>query len=545
MMITYLKNILLTIMMVWAAAFVTSCSDDDSLASRGLETVEMPISISIPAEGFVNPTDVGIGEEAATPALVDTRATRAPGDPGTYEQFHLPQYIYLFLCNKSTNGTKSVIYQKIEIPDNELTSAWEKTVWDNDDSIYKYKGNVSINLPLNRSKGKIYAAASYIPLHTSNVTSSSMAEDKSSNHLSFNCDRPSKFGDSNYPREYINESKTYTDAKYGTEDAVKNIIFSNITLRNNMQDVYSTPYNKTDANGDYYGTITDYASNVPNINIVLYHVATKVDVQWSINEDYQGTSDWAVPTVKSKSNPGDPLDSHPASTSGSTYLPAHTYWTKYECETMVNRKGETNKLFFSLVELRDLPKYGCFLFRPLETGYDSSNKVHGYLGTYKLRLIGSETTPQHNVTDENGVQHTVTVPGHDKSDPPTGAYVTSGGYNTYYYHLDESNYGKKYYGREVRYVIPKVYTLTSDAVAMSNNHIKMRLLCNNYTTSTSDGSSIYNEDHATKGYNTYVKISKPTTGDKIFTPWIRVFIHVDTSQKAQNVMKITDEPTMN
>lgn len=530
-------------LLVMVSAVVTSCSDDDSLASRGLETVEMPISISIPAEGFVNPTDVGIGEEGATPALVDTRATRAPGDPGTYEQFHLPQYIYLFLCNESTNGTKSVIYQKIEIPSDELTSAWEKTISGND-SIYTYKGNVSINLPLNRIKGKIYAAASYKPLHTSNVTSPDMKESTNSNHLSFNCDRPSKFGDSNYPREYINESKTYTDATYGTEDAVKNIIFSNITLRNYMQDVYSTPYNKTDAKGVYYGTITDYASNVPNINIVLYHVATKVDVQWSIDEDYQGTADWAVPTVRAeKGHIGEDLQSYDASISGSTYLPAHTYWTKYECETMVNRKGE-NKLFFSLVELRDLPKYGCFLFRPLETGYDSSNQEHKYLGTYKLRLIGSETTPQYNETDENGVKHTGTVPGHDNSDPPTGAYVASGGYKTYYYHLDESDYGKKYYGREVRYVIPKVYTLTSNDVAMSNNHIKMRLLCNNYTTSTIDGSSIYNEDHATKGYNTYIRIAKPT-GDKIYTPWIRVFINVDTSQKAQNVMKITEEPTMN
>ena len=111
--------------MFLAAAFVTSCSDDDSLASRGLEPVEMPISISIPAEASVSPTDVGIGDEAASPALV---ATRALGDPGTYEQFPLPRYIYLFLCNESTNGTQSVIYQKIEIPANELTSAWDKIV---------------------------------------------------------------------------------------------------------------------------------------------------------------------------------------------------------------------------------------------------------------------------------------------------------------------------------------------------------------------------------------------------------------------------------
>ena len=519
--------------MIMAAAFVTSCSDDDSLASRGLETVEMPISISIPAEGFVNPTDVGIGDEAVTPASATTRAF---GDPGTYEQFHLPRYIYLFLCNESTNGTKSVIYQKIEIPDNELTSSWEKTV-SGTDSIYTYKGNVSINLPLNRSKGKIYAAASYMPLHTTNA-SPSMAEDGESNHLSFNCARPSKFGDSNYPREYINESKTYTDGTYGTEDAVKNIIFSNITLRNNMQDVYSTPYNKM-VNGVYYGTIKDYDSNVPNINIVLYHVATKVDVQWSIDEDYQGTADWAVPTVKSNSNPPAPLDSFPASTSGSTYLPAHKYWTKHECKTMVNSKNETDKLFFSLVELRDLPKYGCFLFRPLETG--NSN----YLSSYKIRLIGSDSIPQYTVKDGNGnVTQSGPVPTHDKTGS-TGEYVASGGYNTYYYHLDEKDYGMKYHGRVVAYVTPKVYNITTEGTEPdADNFIKMRLLCNNYTTSTSDGSSIYNEDHASKGYNTYIKIAKPT-GDKIFTPWIRVFINVNTSEKAQNVMKITEEPTMN
>ena len=102
----------------------------------------------------------------------------------------------------------------------------------------------------------------------------------------------------------------------------------------------------------------------------------------------------------------------------------------------------------------------------------------------------------------------------------------------------------KYHGRVVAYVTPKVYNTTAGTEPVADNFIKMRLLCNNYTTSTQDGSSIYNEDHATKGYNTYIKIAKPT-GDKIYTPWIRVFINVDTSQKAQNVMKITEEPTMN
>ena len=92
MMTTDLKNIFFTIAIVLAAAFVTSCSDDDSLASRGLETVEMPISISIPAEGFVNPTDVGIGNEEYASTLA---VTRAMGDPGTAET--LPPQISLYI----------------------------------------------------------------------------------------------------------------------------------------------------------------------------------------------------------------------------------------------------------------------------------------------------------------------------------------------------------------------------------------------------------------------------------------------------------------
>ena len=98
--------------MFLAAAFVTSCSDDDSLASRGLETVEMPISISIPAEGFVNPTDVGIGNEEPASTLA---VTRALGDPGEAETFALPKFLYIYLVSTSSSNSTQVIFKKQEV----------------------------------------------------------------------------------------------------------------------------------------------------------------------------------------------------------------------------------------------------------------------------------------------------------------------------------------------------------------------------------------------------------------------------------------------
>ena len=37
----------------------------------------------------------------------------------------------------------------------------------------------------------------------------------------------------------------------------------------------------------YYGTVSDYNSNSPYINMVLYHVASKLDVQWNVDASVQ------------------------------------------------------------------------------------------------------------------------------------------------------------------------------------------------------------------------------------------------------------------
>ena len=227
--------------MIMAAAFVTSCSDDDSLASRGLETVEMPISISIPAEGFVNPTDVGIGNEEPASALA---VTRVLGDPGTAETFDLPKYLYIYLVSTSSSNSTQVIFKKQEVKpeDWKLSTSGDNT--NNHflakDGLYVYQGHLSINLPLNRKEGRVYVVASNLDLDDSGTSTPKykLVTDVSS-------------------------WSSYTDV----EDKVT---FTNQSdLRSNMQNLYSSPYNLENDEGNYYGSIKDYASNVPHIDMVL------------------------------------------------------------------------------------------------------------------------------------------------------------------------------------------------------------------------------------------------------------------------------------
>ena len=459
MMITDLKNILLTITMILAAAVVTSCSDDDSLASRGLETVEMPISISIPAEGFVNPTDVGIGEEAATPALAATRATRAFGDPGEAETFPLPQYLYIYLVSTSTTNTTQVIFKKEEVKSED----WKLSTSDfsSKDGLYVYQGHLSINLPINRKKGRVYVAAS--PVEIDNI---------------------------------VTEVSSWTSM---TDVEDKATFSSQSYTRSNLQNIYSSPYNltkKVNSQDVYYGTIEDYTSNVPHIDMVLYHVATKVDLQWTIDEPYQGTKEWNQ-VEKTSNGSSDTMRSTSETTS-----------------------DDYNKVFFSYIEARLLPKEGLPLFKPmgLTTSTDS----------YDLAFLGKEVETGNTDSKQR---------------------------NEYYQVLPDAEKSGMYYGRKVIYVIPQRYP-------SGDYYITLKMLVNNYTTSskTVDESGIVtykslltDEDHATTGRHTYIKIAnsaiadsnKDNSGNPIFTPWIRASLHVNSEEDVGNIVKFTSPAAYN
>ena len=459
-MTTDLKNIFFTIAIVLAAAFVTSCSDDDSLASRGLETVEMPISISIPAEGFVNPTDVGIGDEEPASTFA---VTRALGDPGEAETFALPKFLYIYLVSTSSSNSTQVIFKKQEVKpeDWKLSTSGGNT---NDhflrkDGLYVYQGHLSINLPLNRKEGRVYVVASNLELDNSGTYN--LVTDVSS-------------------------WNSYTDVENG-------VTFTNqADLRNNMQNLYSSPYNLKNIEGNYYGTIKDYASNVPHIDMVLYHVATKVDLQWTIDEQFQGTKPWEQKEKESNSS-DDTMRS-----------------------TTETNSEDYNKVFFSFIEARLLPKEQLPIFKPMN--------VIKYNSTFDASFLGKEVDTGN--TDSNKRKE-------------------------YYQVLPEEEKSGMYYGRKVIYVMPKLVPPSSGDVDYYYD-ITLKILVNNYTTSEKkeDGSYsslLTDEDHATTGHHAQIKIkksdlndaSKSIDGNPIFTPWIRATIHVDSETDVENIVKFT------
>lgn len=125
---------------------------------------------------------------------------------------------------------------------------WVKTTTtdNNKDSIYTYTDQIRVFIPENRSAGTVYAAMSTVPI-TVKYTGTDV------------------------------DDATFTlgsDAKDKESEALKNL--------------YSSPYNLT-KNNQYYGIVSDYNSNSPYINMVLYHVASKLDLQWNVDASVQSS----------------------------------------------------------------------------------------------------------------------------------------------------------------------------------------------------------------------------------------------------------------
>ena len=251
--------------------FFSSCSSDTDTADGG-RMISMPIVLAIPA----NNADLTTGTTGA-------KATRAEGDPGTYEKFQLPTHLYIYLINTSIDEKETkVIPPEGMDKDNGYTlktDKWTKTTTqdNNKDSIYTYNDQIRIIIPENRKTGVVYAAMSTVPI---TVT-------------------------------YIGTN--VADATFTLGDAVSN---KSEALKN----LYSSPYNLNNSNG-YYGTVSDYRSNSPYINMVLYHVASKLDVQWNVDAKVQSSVKLSQITLTGLSGGGKlfkPLENTASSLSTST-----------------------------------------------------------------------------------------------------------------------------------------------------------------------------------------------------------------------------------
>lgn len=262
--------------------FFSSCSSDTDTADGG-RMISMPIVLAIPA----NNADLTTGTTGA-------KATRAEGDPGTYEKFELPTHLYIYLINTSIDEKETKVHTPEGMDkDNGYTlktDKWTKTTTkdNNKDFIYTYTDQIRIIIPENRKTGVVYAAMSTVPIT-----------------VSVDMDNPATVADATF---------TLGDAAKGKEsEALKNL--------------YSSPYNLM-KDKHYYGTVSDYNSNSPYINMVLYHVASKLDVQWNVDASVQDKVKLSKITLTGLSGGGKlfkPLENTaPASSSSTTYSETFT-----------------------------------------------------------------------------------------------------------------------------------------------------------------------------------------------------------------------------
>lgn len=211
------------------AATCVACINEDTSDEQDLE--RMPIVLRIPA----------------------SNVTRTPGDPGSAEGIPLPRYAYIFVVIINSDASETII------PINETldVALWQRSTLTSSlpqstgDDIWEYTGDLSLKLPPTRSEGRVYAAVSCEPITFSPPTTETAVQ--------------------NLLVDFTDNGTPYSD--YSA-----------------LRDVYSTPLDyQYDVLGTgtpaYYGTIKDISTRVPHVELLLYHVASRVDLIWNVSPE--------------------------------------------------------------------------------------------------------------------------------------------------------------------------------------------------------------------------------------------------------------------
>ena len=169
---------------------------------------------------------------------------RIMGDPGVTEQFDLPKYAYIFVMRYEAGDTWSVWRREERIL---AADKWERTRYNGSwlnggDSVFRYTDNLQLALKKETPTGRVYAICSNKKL-TFDPSLSSIADLNGLLNLKFNT------------------------APDSVQESLKNI--------------YSTPYNYTSA-GQYYCSFDCSSGNSFSVDLLLYHVAAKVDIKWNV-----------------------------------------------------------------------------------------------------------------------------------------------------------------------------------------------------------------------------------------------------------------------
>lgn len=177
---------------------------------------------------------------------------RVMGDPGTQEQFALPRYIYIIIMKKAPNASEWSLWQVVEekpAPEDWTKKRYNGWMANAGDSIYQYNIELYRLLEAPMSDGRVYIIASPVGL---------------------TFDKP------------------LNGANLNSKDAVESLKFAsmmpldeNDSIQANLQHIYSTPYNYMPDGENYYGAFKK-EQRAPHLDLLLYHVAAKVDITWNV-----------------------------------------------------------------------------------------------------------------------------------------------------------------------------------------------------------------------------------------------------------------------
>lgn len=196
--------------------------------------------------------------------------TRATGDEFLLsDDFEEPDHLYIFLVFNSANGPMTVAKSMTNVSWTRLRDRFRSSV------TFPLPDNVDLET---MTSARAYLAASKQPL---------MLEGAS-----------------------LDAEATVQPV---TESAIRKLIFKADGL--NLRDVYSTPYNKREAGGEYYVTAhqNDINDNVIRFGsagkpIRLYHVASRVDLIWGDDSVFQNIDNGNPDADPEKETTQDPND---------------------------------------------------------------------------------------------------------------------------------------------------------------------------------------------------------------------------------------------
>lgn len=274
------------------------------------------------------------------------------GDPGTYERLDLPHYANVFIVFKRIDGAydvRAIINRDLYEGKSDDSQVWEPLPNAQDETIYRCLVTFS-ELSLLASVTDychIYAVMSKEPLTIKN--GSTVVDDS---HLPTN------------------------------EEEVKALTFTvTDALQNDLQNIYSTPYNYM-VDGQYYASL-HIGGELIRSNIILYHVASKVDLMWNVPEDVQ--TKIHVTRIKAKNLfKGDALLFKPTEN-------IHTAFTSVDGYTPADLTGDVagtwwaGRKYFYTIPYKPSAS-GKF---PLQVDFDIRNVEESSTYTYELTMNSS------------------------------------------------------------------------------------------------------------------------------------------------------------